>query len=470
MSIFYICGKPGGGKSYVAVAQICAELQSGKGRNIVTNIALNLPELAQWCHKNVKEEVNLDERIRILDEEETAEFWLYEPHFKYEDRKTIKKGKLSMEVPDFGLRGLPGTLYVIDEVHVYFGAREWQSTGPDCTYFLSQHRKMACDVILVTQHPEQTDKALRRLAQEYMTVRNLSREPVFGFRIANFFRTIRSLNSPTSPNPGTFETGFVKLRPEEFGRLYDTMAGVGIAGRLTPQNEQRGIHWGWLLVPCFAVLAFFTWTFTHLHTVSDFMSSTFKHMFFRVATSAMQHPVIKVKSANESEVAHAGGMAQPVQARPLARSSEMASPGVPATNSVYCCGYCILDGNSIVFLSDGRIAWGKDGEVQQIRKLGVECFGQYFAVHTTAQIARESGSSLVYEPVGNLNAGTAESINPVAASSQLPAGIITMRNSGIPSSKPYVPHARPITFGQESNPSQESSPSSGSAFSLQGNP
>ena len=35
----------------------------------------------------------------------------------------------------------------------------------DATFFLSQHRKLNCDVILITQHPEQCDKALRRLAQ-----------------------------------------------------------------------------------------------------------------------------------------------------------------------------------------------------------------------------------------------------------------------------------------------------------------
>ena len=42
---------------------------------------------------------------------------------------------------------------------------------------------MKCDVCMVTQHVDQCDKALRRLAQEYMTVRNLSREPVMGFRL-----------------------------------------------------------------------------------------------------------------------------------------------------------------------------------------------------------------------------------------------------------------------------------------------
>lgn len=467
MSVFYITGKPGGGKTYVAVAQICQELKNGKGRNIVTNIALNLPELAEWCHKNVKEPVNLDERLRILDEEETAEFWLYEPHFKYEGRREIKKGKMTMEVPDFRERGMPGTLYVIDEVHIYFGAREWQSTGPDCTYFLTQHRKMACDVVLVTQHPDQTDKALRRLAQEYMTVRNLSREPVFGFRIANFFRLVRSLNSPTSPNPGTFDTAFLKLHAGEYGKLYDTMAGVGIAGRLTPDNEQRGIHWYWLGVPLAAILVFFGWLFTHLPTVSMAIHNCFNHTFFHVAKSAMEHSVIHVN--NPKAVTASPTQTDAKVAVPAVNSALPTVTVVSETNEIYCTGFVVLDGRSMVFLSDGRTAYSEYGEVDMVRPHRVKVFGQYFDVHSTAQIACEPGTTLMYQPLQNFNAGT-ENVNPVATSSQLPAGIITMRNSGIPSNKPYAPHARTIAFGQEPKPSQQSSPFSGSAFPLQGNP
>lgn len=147
-----------------------------------------------------------------------------------------------MDVPDFEDRAERGCLYVIDEVHVYFGARDWQATGGDATFFLSQHRKLNCDVVMITQHPEQTDKALRRLAQEYMSVRNLLREPILGFNLGTLFgafRYVRTLNSPQSPNPAVFESGFVSLNPEEIGKLYDTTAGVGIAGRVSGLNAAR---------------------------------------------------------------------------------------------------------------------------------------------------------------------------------------------------------------------------------------
>jgi len=260
VSIFFICGKPGGGKSYLGVKQICEELKDEKStRYIVTNISLKLPELAEWCHKNCSHEVNLQDRIRILDEAQTGEFWKFEPNRVWDERKKFHTGegknRREYDVPNFDGRGERGTLYVIDEVHVHFGAREWQQTGTDCTWFLTQHRKLGCDVIFITQHPEQTDKALRRLAQEYMTVRNLSREPVMGFRAGNLFRYIRSLNSPNTPNAAPFESGFVKLRPEEYGQLYDTTAGVGIAGRVAPRQEKRGRSLWWLVIPVVAILA-----------------------------------------------------------------------------------------------------------------------------------------------------------------------------------------------------------------------
>jgi len=261
MSIFFICGKPGGGKSYMGVSQICEELKDINAiRTIVTNIPLNLAELANWCHENVKFEVNIKERVRILDEAQTGEFWKFEPNRVWDKRKKFYTGegknRREYDVPDFDGRGNPGTLYVIDEIHIHFGAREWQQTGTDCTWFLTQHRKLGCDVIMITQHPDQTDKALRRLAQEFMTVRNLSREPVLGFRAGNFFRYIRSLSAPNTPNWAPFETGFVRLKPEELGKLYDTTAGVGIAGRVTPRREKRGRSVWWLAVPVVAFVLF----------------------------------------------------------------------------------------------------------------------------------------------------------------------------------------------------------------------
>src|ERR1039458_6362070 len=176
MSIFYITGKPRGGKSYLAVEAIYKELcDPNSSRYIVTNIALNLGKIAEWLEKDgVKHEVNLARRVRILTDEETGEFWCYEPNWEFKNRKKLKVNRrgTEIEVPDFtyedgSVRGdttndNPGTFYVIDEVHIFFPSRAWQRTGEDCTYFLSQHGKMKCDVCMVTQHVDQCDKADRK--------------------------------------------------------------------------------------------------------------------------------------------------------------------------------------------------------------------------------------------------------------------------------------------------------------------
>jgi len=326
MSIFFIVGKPGGGKTYLGVHQICEELKDAtRQRNIVTNISLNIPALAEWVHKNCSHEVNLTERIRILDESQTAEFWKYEPHVEWNKRKRFTTGQgnriREYDVPDFDGRGAPGTLYVIDEVHVHFGAREWQQTGTDCTWFLTQHRKLGCDVVFITQHPDQTDKALRRLAQEFMSVRNLSREPVMGFRVGNLFRYIRSLHSPTTPNWGPFESGFVRLKPDELGKLYDTTAGVGIAGRVAPRVETRGRSLWWLLVPAAIILLILFNMRTIVHYLRTKASSVVSTGIGKVMTNG----IVSFKTPGKVEYGPSNVSTSALPARPITVPRQLAS-------------------------------------------------------------------------------------------------------------------------------------------------
>jgi hypothetical protein len=444
MSIFYICGKPRGGKSFQAVRAICQELaDKNSSRFIVTNLPLMFDDyereffvypkewqvwlwrlrwllqlvtagkvkagdkpkaekkkrlargLKSWCSDHAPHVTSLRERIRILGDDETGEFWLYEPGWTFEGRKSIKLNRRGSEidVPSFTYadgtargdtnNGNPGTLYVIDEIHLFFPSRAWQKTGEDATFFLSQHGKLKCDVIMVTQHPEQCDKALRRLAQEYMTVRNLSREPVLGFRIGNLFRINRMLNSPQSPNPAVFDSQFVTMDFRTYGDLYDTSAGVGVAGTLVPNVEKRGRSLLWLFVPIFVIgwIAFHpgylvkcvTWvTNTMFHRLSGnvltTMGATMPGTLPAAGIPPAVHPpasglsgmgqrllvpAIMEATGNQPAVGPATGPA--VKAAPVVTNLAWIVSGPEDTNLLQVTGWARNpDGELTVFLSNGR--------------------------------------------------------------------------------------------------------------------
>lgn len=416
MSVFYIVGKPRGGKSFLAVKAICDELRNrSSSRFIVTNIRLFFDDreverkivpsrwqvflwhlwgrfrghrrpvahyvketrigLLSWCAKYAPHVTNVRQRIRVLEDDETGEFWLYEPGWTFENRKKIKLNRrgTEIEVPDFtysdgSLRGdekngNPGTLYVIDEVHIFFPARAWQRTGEDATFFLSQHGKLKADCILVTQHPEQCDKALRRLAQEYMTVRNLSREPVLGFRLGNWFRFNRMLQPPSSPNPFIFDSGFIHQDWETYGSLYDTSQGVGVAGSLVPNVERRGRSLWWLL-PIPVIICWVIYDFGPLAThFQHFMSARMLGMVSRTQAAvanqlgvAPPHPsdLSQEFTAMVPHEKHDYDLPKAVQPfTPTNYAQILSEPD--DTNLLQVVGYC-LHGRRVdyVFLSNGR--------------------------------------------------------------------------------------------------------------------
>jgi len=451
MSIFFICGKPRGGKSYQAIKAIGLELLDNRSkRNIVTNLPLKMDDYdRQYVHtpsrfsllrwylfgvfmrepKPVSERrmrrakglktfvaercphmnlLDLKQRLRILEDNETGEFWLYEPGWEFKNRVRIElnhRGSV-LEVPDFRYSngtvrgdenaGNPGTLYLIDEIHLFFPARAWQRTGEDCTYFLSQHGKMKCDVLMITQHPDQCDKALRNLAQEYMSVRNLSREPIMGFRLGSFFRVTRMFNSPKSGNPQVFDSHFVGMDWETFGDLYDTSAGVGIQGSLVPNEDKRGLHIAWFIVPlclfvaCMLYIAFNARKVGNLltHVEMSVAASVSRGMGFAAAPSqGTGFPGVGSIVTNMLNSGRAPVVAPVVNQVPAPAVVPAVVPVVlmptltneVETNFVYCTGFCVI-GSPQAWLSDGRSV-GPDDGLESIEHGRVRISGRWYLVH-----------------------------------------------------------------------------------------
>jgi hypothetical protein len=216
-----VTGRPGAGKSYFGTE--LAWRAAGLGRPVCTNLALR----GDWPG-----------HVRRLDESEVRDFWLY----RYRSGGWVKHGDLSE-------CGGAGVLYIIDEAHLFWGSREWQQVGREVLRYWSQHRKLGDDVVLVTQACGALDKAIRRLAGEFVVVRNMDREPVGGFRIPRV-RVTYSLAEPERADwrLWVIKSEWVRLRPEVFER-FDSFAGVGVVqGTVGGDNSsaRRGRSLVWL--------------------------------------------------------------------------------------------------------------------------------------------------------------------------------------------------------------------------------
>lgn len=396
MSEFFITGKPRGGKTFLCTKFLYQVLLNAKDtRPIVTNLPLRLDVIAEELRKDLKLDIapDLTKRIRILDEAETGEFWLYSKDEQGEDcefmeRRQVKMRNWRMDIPDFKERGKVGAWYFIDEVHVYFPAtfstgdsKEKTTSDNDLRFFLSQHGKMAIDIIFITQHVEQTSKILRRLAQEYMHVRNLSREPFMGFRVGNYFRFVRSLNSPASANPAAFESGFAPMDFEKYGKMFDTTAGVGIAGTFIREPEKRGRSLYWLAVPIVLFIIGLYWLVFIAPKQANALGQ-------RIAGASQQH-IFKGTAAEQKTNGVLTGAASALGLTPKGTNevtqgnfseSQETSGTQEKTNVVKCVGYVKLGNNYSVFLSDGSTWESQYGELDSLTRTKAVIMGKEYVM------------------------------------------------------------------------------------------
>jgi len=249
ISIFY--GQPGAGKSFGALqAKLVDELLYGD-RLIVTNLPVDLGRLNAWCQKNhPKWEGDINERIRLVTEDDTATFYCFRtvgmPPLPCPGREESLSGKHVAYQP-----GDKGVMYIIDEAHIKFDAREWKDAGPELTFYCSQHRKMNDDVTFITQHPDMLNNRLRMLAQQYWSFNNHGMEKLLTyFRKPSFFTVEIHRKMPTGLNPPPpEETRRYKLN-KALADCYDTSAGVGITGQRKPEQKAKGgINVFWIIIP-----------------------------------------------------------------------------------------------------------------------------------------------------------------------------------------------------------------------------
>ena len=414
MSIHFISGKPGGGKSLYGVRLIVDELIKGD-RVIVTNVPLKLGEVNAYLQKNhpdvfarwyeAKPDVldglspnsrefclpTISDRIIVIDEDELPKFFTFRGEGVRLDSVNNQQWKQGVR-PDFSKVKDKGVFYVLDEVHIAFNSRAWADTGNEVLYYLSQHRKLGDDVICITQAIANVDKQFRSVAQDFTYLRNLAKQRAGFFRLPGVF--IRNTyTQPATDNSKPTETGTFTLDVAGMASLYDTAKGVGIHGRAGADTKSRkkGLHWMWFVVVAPVVII------CTVHFLPKWVAWVMTPAGLRHSVPASHAPA--ASPLPEQAVPFVPAVPQgAVDPRSLSGGSPAAAEPVffgtahGDTNAVVCTGYTVLFGQATVFFSDGSTAFSADGDVQEVRPHWVTCFGRRFRVIAGRSVAIVSES------------------------------------------------------------------------------
>lgn len=249
MSIHFISGKPGGGKSLYGMKMVLDELLYGN-RTVITNLPIKLPELNEYLQREYPNKtVNLHDRVILFDEDEMKGFFTLRPKGSVGPKLLTKDEWKMGSKPDYSGVCDSGVFYVVDEVHIGFNSRAWMDTGADVLYYLSQHRKLGDTVVCITQAINNVDKQFRSVTQDFTYIRNLSKEKLSAFRLPSLFIR-QTFNVPATDNAQPMETGTFRLDVKGLASCYDTAKGVGIHGRSGADARERktGLHWSVFVV------------------------------------------------------------------------------------------------------------------------------------------------------------------------------------------------------------------------------
>jgi len=382
MSLHFLSGKPGGGKSYFALKLLVDELRNGR-RAISTNLPLVLPELANYLHERYDDTFDMLNRIRVLTQEETAQFWLHPcKGVDLTDTVTIRVREKLVTQVDYSKRPAEGTLFMIDEIHLYFNARSWQSTGEDCTFYISQHRKLGDDVIAITQHVGNVDKQFRSMTQDYTYLRNMMKEKIGIFRsVPVIMRSTFAQPATGAPGEKAMETGVFRLDVTGLCKCYDTAAGVGIVSRSGGDTKERkkGLAVGWLIMGVLLVAIGLAMV-PRLIAYSVGKSTTAPKQKHNETTNSAevvtQRNILREQNTNKA-------------ASSLVKETDDDSDNGPELSVV---GSAMLRGRWTVWLSDGsRLTQGDDPSFTSLNRSGIVVDGKHIKWKTETKTGLPEG-------------------------------------------------------------------------------
>ena len=345
MSIHVILGKPGSGKSLYATSRVIQELREGS-RNIVTNLPLRPDRLNEYLQQKwPKEDLRMVQRLRVLNDDEIKQFWLY-------------RG------PEEGDKGEQGVAYFLDEAHIAFNARDWATIGRGALHYLSQHRKLGDIVWPITQSPGNLDKQFRSVAEDFTVLRNEYTAKFGIFRGRGRFVRRTYLSEP-SGNAEPFEVATFTLDTAGIASCYDTAKGIGVHGSKADIGRRaKGIPI-WTVVPVAVVLALSTVAVPWLvgKGVRGYLNPD----------AAKPAPVPEV-AQGEKETSKPESLGEK-RTRPEPRVIQHEpAPSLPSDRSgqaLWVTGYVLRGDRLNVTLSDGRTLTESASEIKQLERNGI---------------------------------------------------------------------------------------------------
>jgi len=268
MAIHFVTGNIGGGKGLYCMQLILEELR-GRNRPIVTNFPLLQKDLARALELKYQDSFDLCTRLHMIESKhEIRNFFRirgvqHDDESKWLAAEIDKKGKPVAYDIDGANKG--GVFYLLDEVHLVFGARDWQDMGRAVMFYASQSRKLGDDVVLVTQVPGNVDKQLRTLSQDFTVIRNHGMEKLSWFKAPSVFSVKTYMNLPM---PGNKESPMVTshFRLNTFwADCYETAKGVGIVNPSSAdkgKDKRKGIPWYWGFIGLAVIMYGLFWIVT----------------------------------------------------------------------------------------------------------------------------------------------------------------------------------------------------------------
>lgn len=378
----------GGGKSLLATQKIFKELLHGR-RGVVTNSSLIL-EQVRYDYFTVTKEPLPENRIRLIDLEQTKRWWLYVPGRDLTCIEDVAKRQETNEA----------ILYVLDEFHLVYPARDWAKTakeiGPDVETYVSQLRKVNDELIWITQHREKVDKNFRRNTTEWCVVKNLGKARLFlGVGLPDKFVASYYPQEPVGkdkPEYTTYYNRIVNIRGSriDYGKQYRTMGGIGFSGNREPEEKPKRMHWSvWLVAAgvCVALAIIVPRFFSNglgwvLGTSSKNVTESFK----------------KAAGVKEPATKQSAPVAAAVGASPGGGGESRPVPAPPGTNVVYVTGWDLMAGYIRCIMSDGTFR-----RAERLNSgMGALIGGEYYPIKvrpTEKEYVPQEPPTYIYEPI-----------------------------------------------------------------------